>query len=100
MRQHTSAKFALVSVVLAATAAGCASQTQTTAPAAPVTPVVRPSLSVYAYPLHGQPAGQQGRHVPEDRGHGQWCSLAWHEERLKCRPDPRGAAAIFIGESA
>lgn len=61
MRQHTSAKFALVSVVLAATAAGCASQTQTTAPAAPLTPAVPPSPSVYAYPLHGQPARQQDR---------------------------------------
>jgi len=61
MRQRTSAIFALIPVALAAIAAGCASQTQTTAPAAPATPVVRPSPSVYFYPLHGQSAGRQDR---------------------------------------
>lgn len=60
MDQRISASFVLLSVALAAILAGCASQTQTSAPATP-TPPVRPSPNVYFYPLHGQSAVLQDR---------------------------------------
>jgi outer membrane lipoprotein SlyB len=49
----------LTIAILAATAAGCASQAP--AAATPAAPSVRPSPSVYFYPLHGQTADQQDR---------------------------------------